>query len=136
MKTFITESISSNGPASCLFRLLMVMRKGNSLPTRLCQILLEKYQIKVERLDFFSFLVNDICMNITLEDVLFLTELPINGKPIIPAFSRDEDAFSIFESNTKTLRLGELKRIACGQGPQNHKIYDVLLFIINCIIVP
>ncbi|QCD81552.1 Aminotransferase-like [Vigna unguiculata] len=135
MKAFITESISSNGPVSCLFRLLMVVRKGNPLPTCLCQILLEKYQIKVECLDFF-FLVNDICMNIMLEDVLFLTGLPIDGKPIIPAFSRDEDAFSIFESNAKTLSLGELKRIACGQGPQNHKIYVVLLFIINCIIVP
>ncbi|QCD86223.1 hypothetical protein DEO72_LG3g744 [Vigna unguiculata] len=46
------------------------------------------------------------------------------------AFGRDEDAFSIFESNAKTLNLGELKRIACGQGPQN-LLYVVLFFIIK-----
>jgi len=69
-------------------------------------------------------------MNITLEHVLFLTGLPIDGKPIIPAFGGDEDAFSIFESIAKTLSLGELKRIACGQGPQN-LLYVVLFFIIK-----
>ncbi|XP_057420236.1 protein MAINTENANCE OF MERISTEMS-like isoform X2 [Lotus japonicus] len=76
-------------------------------------------------------------MNITLEDVLFITGLLVYGKPVISDTSRDEDAFSsIFGINQTTVSIAKLKEIACGERSEDKKMYVVLLMVITCIVVP
>lgn len=65
-------------------------------------------------------------MNITLEDVLYLTGLPIKGEPLIPDNIKDLEAFSrVFDIPIPKLKLSliDLKDICVDEGrPHDQRI--------------
>nr|QIA97929.1 hypothetical protein AP_R.00g000270-v1.0.a3 [Amaranthus palmeri] len=78
-------------------------------------------------------------LNPTLEDVLYLTGLPIVGKPVIFDKTVDNDAFMrVFEEQgTNIISLTTLDRIAKDHTRSDDKrIKAILLILICCIIAP
>ena len=93
-KQKIRERIDSNGAGSTLLRILdLVPNQPINFPLPLLDKFLQ-YYIRVDPvLDSFCFVVAGQNMNVTLEDILFLTNLPIKGKPLVPEKSRDPTTF-------------------------------------------
>ncbi|XP_057807501.1 SNF2 domain-containing protein CLASSY 4-like isoform X2 [Salvia miltiorrhiza] len=124
--------LEASSDASCLFRLLKVPKSNILKP--LVETLLRKYDCK--KCVFAFGLYN---LNVTLEDVLFLTGLPIWGEPVISSNSRDEQAFTrVFgEQMKRTLSMEQLRAIAIDVTKEHRKRkIAVLLIIISCFIVP
>jgi hypothetical protein len=78
-------------------------------------------------------------MNVSLEDVLFLTNLPITGRAIIPESNKDPMAFNrVFSLPAgNKLKLTVLKNFCCDLNKNDDdRIKAVLLMIVSCLIVP
>ena len=84
------------------------------------------------------FRINDQVLCISLEDVLFLTGLPIDGEPVIDHGNRDALGFHrVFGlRNQKFHSTAEMKKVVIeGKDNEVRKIV-VLLLIVRCFIVP
>ncbi|KAL1803001.1 hypothetical protein ACET3Z_031648 [Daucus carota] len=84
------------------------------------------------------FRINDQVLCISLEDVLFLTGLPIDGEPVIDHGNRDAHGFHrVFGlRNQKFHSTAEMKKVVIeGKDNEVRKI-AVLLLIVRCFIVP
>lgn len=97
-KDIVNEALESNRDGSCLLRLLKVAEgiedKDLNALTVLIEMALSHYEIINAEIDEYEFVFpNEIVTNPTLEDVLYLTGLPIVGEPLIPNDSRDPEAF-------------------------------------------
>lgn len=151
IKDIVDEAIDSNRDGSCLLRLLKIAegieeKNLNSL-NGVIQVALDHFEIIDDIIDAYGFVFgNDIVMNPTLEDVLFLTGLPISGEALIPNYSRDPDAFRrVFGDEVvnnlgltgTTCPLNKLDLIANdGTLDRERRLIAVLLKIIHCVIIP
>ncbi|KAI7747236.1 hypothetical protein M8C21_002028, partial [Ambrosia artemisiifolia] len=133
-KHFIDDIIENNGPASCLLRLLKLPETTDFL-TPMFSALLDTYDV-----DNHYFDINGNHLNITLEDVLFVTGLPINGKALISNVSRDRHAFNrVFNYPIGTYRvaIGTLREIGSDTNKSNkERLVAVLLIVVACFILP
>ncbi|KAL5062017.1 hypothetical protein RYX36_023754 [Vicia faba] len=88
--------------------------------------------------DFYFQVCGQQRMNVTLEDVLFLTHLPIIGRPVVPIDIRDQHAFDrLFSESTSSLTLVKLRNICCDSNRNDDdRIKAVLLMIVMCLIAP
>lgn len=91
-RALINNRVDNNGDGISLLRLLRLIPNQQ---VEISTFLLEEFMTLYEQIE------NDFCfhvcgqnMNVTLEDVLFLTHLPIIGRPIVPTNNRDPDAFN------------------------------------------
>ncbi|XP_017251308.1 protein MAINTENANCE OF MERISTEMS-like isoform X2 [Daucus carota subsp. sativus] len=95
-------------------------------------------------LKFYNITENVFCFNgqvlsISLEDVLFLTGLPIDGDAVISNDNRDVDGFRrVFQlENEKNKTFKELKKVAKDVNLDNDtRKKAVLLLMVRCFIVP
>ncbi|KAI5422482.1 hypothetical protein KIW84_045790 [Lathyrus oleraceus] len=69
---------------------------------------------------------------------LFLTHLPIIGRPIVPINNRDPHAFNrLFSESPSLLSLVKLRNICCDTNRNDDdRIKAVLLMIVTCLIAP
>lgn len=117
---------------NCLFKLLKLPSSQHLSP--LLGVLLKFYDSQQH---VFNFGAHQL--GITLEDVLYLTGLPIRGKPVICSDSRDIMAFTrVFGlSGEKRVSLKKLKEIAVDQNQDlRRRKIGVLLILISCFITP
>ncbi|KMT18836.1 hypothetical protein BVRB_2g029410 [Beta vulgaris subsp. vulgaris] len=143
MKEEINRIINSNGNGSSLLRLLKVYELPEQLdfPTSLFDKFMTYYNDNGQDGIFCFRVCGGQCLNITLEDVLYLTGLPIKGKPIVPEKNKDFDAFRrVFGEvvERKTMTMPELKEICYDKSNSRTtdvRIKAILFFIINCMIV-
>lgn len=94
--------------------------------------------LKYYNKDLNVFVFNGHHLMMTLEDVLYITGLPILGKPVICQKSRDVDAFQKhFNFTSRRTTSNKLRRFACDDLNDivERKIV-VLLTIIDSIIFP
>lgn len=124
--------LDASSDASSLISLLRVPKAFILRP--LLRALLEHYSSEKH-----VFVFGHCHLNVTLEDVLYLTGLPIWGQPVINSNSRDEHAFTrVFgEHKNRTVSMEQLRGIAkdVTNDYRKRKI-AVLLIIISCFIVP
>ncbi|KAL2903609.1 Protein MAIN-LIKE 2, partial [Bienertia sinuspersici] len=140
MQGLINERINSNGEGSSLLRLLKIYQSHEQVnfPNPLFEKLMSYYN--EDGNGVYCFRVCGQCMNITLEDVLYLTGLPIRGKPLVPKDSKDFPAFSrVFGKpvGLKKLTLLELKTICVDrERTVDQRMKAILFSIIMCVIIP
>ncbi|KAK1391280.1 hypothetical protein POM88_010336 [Heracleum sosnowskyi] len=85
------------------------------------------------------FRINGMTLCISLEDVLFLTGLPISGSPVISHENRDPEGFSRefgledISSHSITKMSSIAKNLNCDEAMRKKA---VLLLIVRCFIVP
>ncbi|GKE58246.1 hypothetical protein Tco_1497431 [Tanacetum coccineum] len=133
-KRVVDQIIDSKGDGHCLLRLLR-LTSTTQTPTTLLSSLLEKYDSKNH-----YFKINGHHLNVTLEDILYLTGLPIDGKAVISSTSRDKEAFErVFTSldrNEKVI-VPTLKKIVETQSKEHKERLIALLLIVNvCFVTP
>ena len=134
-KDHINGIINKNVYCSCLLRLLRLPKDVDAL-TPLLSVLMGYYDQ-----DKHFFYINGNQLNVTLEDVLYVTGLPIKGLPVISATSRDPEAFKRvfgdkFSSKTK-LKVIDLKGIAKDTTQLNDtRLVALLLIIVSSFIIP
>ncbi|KAL1535808.1 SNF2 domain-containing protein CLASSY 3-like [Salvia divinorum] len=124
--------LDASSDVSSLIRLLRVPKANILRP--LLEALLGKYDCEKH---VFAF--GHCHLNVTLEDVLFLTGLPIWGKPVISSNSRDEHAFTrVFGEQLKRIQSMEQLRAIAVDVTKDHRKRKIaiLLIIIACFIVP
>ncbi|XP_050879115.1 protein MAIN-LIKE 2 [Lathyrus oleraceus] len=133
-KALINNRIDNNGDGSSLLRLIPNRRV--EISTYLLQEFMTLYEHREN--DFYFQVCGQQRMNVTLEDVLFLTHLPIIGRPIVPIDNRDRDAFNrLFSENSSLLSLVTLRNICCDTNRNDdERIKAVLLMIVTCLIAP
>lgn len=91
----ITRIIDSKGHAHTLLRLLKVWEgKDVDIISPVITKALERCGVFDADKDFHGFQFGDIRLNITLEDVLFLTGLHIVGRPVVTNDNKNMTAFS------------------------------------------
>ena len=132
-KRVVDQIIDSKGDGHCLLRLLR-LTSTTQTPTTLLSSLLKKY----DRENHY-FKINGHHLNVTLEDILYLTGLPIDGKAVISSTSRDKEAFErVFTSlDTKTVNLPTLKSIVINESKANkERLTALLLIVIVCFVTP
>ena len=132
-KGVVDQIIESKGNGHCLLRLLKLTNTTQT-PTQLLSLLLEKYDRKNH---YFN--INGHHLNVTLEDILYLTGLPIDGKAVISSTSRDKEAFervfTSLENEKVTTRI--LMKIAENQNKENNeRLIALLLLVIFCFVMP
>lgn len=142
----IEDSIHRRVSYSCLLQLPLFVESDIDLPTKFATTLLDCLEeVEVEgnhNLKCHLFLVNGFKLNVTLEDILYLTRLPIAGIPLIPAAEKgkDLDAFQrVFglQPVSETLPITDFVNFACDKThDQIKRIQAVLLLIITCIVIP
>lgn len=150
-KDIVNEALESNRDGSCLLRLLKVAEgiedKDLNALTVLIEMALSHYEIINAEIDEYGFVFpNEIVTNPTLEDVLYLTGLPIVGEPLIPNDSRDPEAFRrVFGDEVvtslnivgSTFPLRHLDKIANdGTLGREKRLIAILLKVIHCVIIP
>lgn len=136
-KALINNRIDNNGDGSSLLRLLrLIPNRRVEISTYLLQEFMTLYEHREN--DFYFQVCGQQCMNVTLEDVLLLTHLPIIGRPIVPIDNRDRDAFNrFFSENSSLLSLVTLRNICCDTNRNDdERIKAVLLMIVTCLIAP
>ncbi|CAJ2675442.1 unnamed protein product [Trifolium pratense] len=136
-KLLINNRIDNNGDGSSLLTLLrLIPGKRVEISTFLLQEFMTLYEHTEN--DFYFRVCGQQHMNVTLEDVLFLTNLPIIGRPIVPTDNRDQDAFyRLFSERTSLLSLVKLRNICCDTNRNSdERIKAVLLMIVTCLIAP
>ncbi|CAJ2636748.1 unnamed protein product [Trifolium pratense] len=135
--------IRDNGRGSSLLRLLKLVSDDNvEFPTPLLMQFMRFYSVDHKsNPTYYSFNVRGgQRMNVTLQDVLYLTSLPIIGRAVVPNDSRDNNAFhrvfSVHEDR-KLITLDELQSL-CTDLSRNEeeRIKAVLLMIVTCLITP
>ncbi|WOG92546.1 hypothetical protein DCAR_0311817 [Daucus carota subsp. sativus] len=128
------EDLLTKNPNSIL--LLVNNIKGADLLSDLLGTVLDKYYDP----DTHTFDISGHVLGVTLEDVLYLTGLPIQGKPLIYEKSLDEDAFMrVFGEEFKdrqTLTFDEVKNIARGRRLFNVRKIAVLPIMCEYFICP
>lgn len=73
---------------------------------------------------------------VTLEDVLYLTSLPIRGEPVIGEETRDLGAFTrVFGIDIKIMSIPDLEKIAIDQTKDQRQRKIVVLLIMGSAIV-
>ncbi|KAK1395644.1 PMD domain-containing protein [Heracleum sosnowskyi] len=118
-----------------IIRLLNI--KGPDLLSKLvCSVIDRHYDHNMHTFTFSSHV-----LGVTLEDVLYLTGLPIQGKPVIYDKSLDKDAFErVFGEKFKgktQLKFDEVKKIALDvHRPFKVRKIAVLLVMCECFISP
>ncbi|KAI3719419.1 hypothetical protein L6452_20317 [Arctium lappa] len=99
------------------------------------EILLKKYdpelnvfKIKVQRL------------NVTLQDILYITGLPIQGKALITSRTRNKTTFREtmgFDEDKPNISMTDLQNIAMDvHKTTNQRMRTIFLLIIDCVIIP
>ncbi|GAU32212.1 hypothetical protein TSUD_277920 [Trifolium subterraneum] len=114
-----------------LFRLLQV--ESSNLLAPLVLELLEYYNC-----DLNTFIFNDHSFAITLEDILYITGLPIQGIPIMDA-SKDKNAFSNFDTTfcKSSFPISKLKDHAKDTRVDPiTRMKATLLVLIACFVIP
>ncbi|KAL2935833.1 Protein MAIN-LIKE 2, partial [Bienertia sinuspersici] len=143
MKAEINRIIDSNGEGSSLLRLFKIYELPDQLdfPTSLFDKLMTYYE-NVDGKTCFR-VGGGQWLNVTLEDVLYLTGLPIRGKPVFPKPEKykDFDAFHrVFgRPASKEITFLELKEICIDKNKtrsRDERMKAILLYIVNCIIIP
>lgn len=133
-KNAVDLIIDNHEPGFSLLRLLRLDINNIQTPGRLLQALVDRYD-----LDKHYFIINDNVLNITLEDVLYITGLPIDGKAVISETSRDKDAFTrafgiLPECKVYTRTL---ECVALDQSrPKEQRLQALLLLVIVCFVSP
>lgn len=124
--------LNESQDSRCLLKLLRFLA-ADLMPSLVCYFL-EFYNTKD---NVFRF--NDQVLSISLEDVLFLTGLPIDGDAVIDQHNRDSEGFHrVFKlDNEKSKSTKVLKSVAKDVSLDNDvRKKVVLLLIIRCFIVP
>lgn len=114
-----------------LFRLLQL--ESSNLLAPLVLELLEHYNC-----DLNTFIFNGHSFAITLEDIMYITGLPIQGIPIMDA-SKDKNAFSIFDKNfcKNSCPISKLKDHAKDTRVDPiTRMKAALLVLIACFVIP
>lgn len=114
-----------------LFRLLQV--DSSNLLSPVVLELLNYYNC-----DLNTFIFNGHSFAITLEDILYVTGLPIRGIPIMDA-SKDKKAFSIFETEICRSSYSISKLKDCAKDTRVDPIKRMkaaLLVLIACFVIP
>ncbi|KAK1381696.1 hypothetical protein POM88_019431 [Heracleum sosnowskyi] len=127
-KDFLDDSQDSR----CLLNLLKI--PATNLLTPVVQYLLKFYK---KNDNVFS--INNQVLSISLEDVLYITGLPIQGRPIIDDKNRDPNGFDrVFQiPNKRNLSISVLIEIAKNENETNdRRKRAILLIIVRCFIVP
>lgn len=123
------EDLLTKNPNSIL--LLVNDIKGADLLSDLLGTVIDKYYDP----DTHTFDISGHVLGVTLEDVLYLTGLPIQGKPLIYEKSLDEDAFMrVFGEEFKdrqTLTFDEVKNIA-RDGRRLFNVRKIAVLLIMC----
>lgn len=89
--------------------------------------------------NYYCFHVCGQNMNVTLEDILFLTNLPITGRALISESNKDPMTFNRVFSlpATHKLKLTVLNFFCCDINKNDDdRIKVVLLMIVSCLIIP
>ncbi|KAJ0755529.1 putative aminotransferase-like, plant mobile domain-containing protein [Helianthus annuus] len=133
-KRVVDQIIDNKGDGHCLLRLLR-LTSTTQTPTTLLSLLLKKY----DRENHY-FEINGHHLNVTLEDILYLTGLPIDGKAVISSTSRDKEAFervfTSFDRNEK-VTVPTLKKIVETQSKEDkERLIALLLIVIVCFVTP
>jgi hypothetical protein len=140
-KTTIDNIIDRNCRGSSLLRVLkLVPLLKVDIPTPLVHAFMDYYSLD-QTTNSYSFNIRSgQRMNVTLEDVLYLTNLPIVGRPIVPNNNKDKGAFyRLFEisGNENHISLTKLKVISLNkEKTEDERIKAILLLIVTCIIAP
>ncbi|KAK1381699.1 hypothetical protein POM88_019435 [Heracleum sosnowskyi] len=127
-KDFLDDSQDSR----CLLNLLKI--PATNLLTPVVQYILKFYK---KNDNVFS--INNQVLSISLEDVLYITGLPIQGRPIIDDKNRDPNGFDrVFQiPNKRNLSISVLIEIAKNENETNdRRKRAILLIIVRCFIVP
>jgi hypothetical protein len=136
-KTIINNRIENRGQGYTLLRVLKLVQDNSSeFSTSLFELFMSYYGLQE---NYYCFHVCGINMNVSLEDVLFLTNLPITGRAIIPESNKDPMAFNrVFSLPAgNKLKLTVLKNFCCDLNKNDDdRIKAVLLMIVSCLIVP
>lgn len=135
LKIKINDRIENNDESSSLLRLLrLIPNQPVEMTTSLLRMFMSFYN-SIENVSYFRVCSQN--MNVTLEDVLFLTHLPITDRPIVPINSKDLQAFDQIFSIKKKLSLFELRGICCDSDRNvDVRIKAILLIIVTCLIYP
>ncbi|PNX95656.1 hypothetical protein L195_g018849 [Trifolium pratense] len=115
----------------CLFDILPVVKSDLLVP--LLEKLLSYYDHKKNLFD-----INGHKLAVTLEDILYITGLPIRGKPIMNA-PKDKGAFKHVSSIVHN-KPGSIKRLKDLAGNTNletdTRVKAALLVLIACFVIP
>ncbi|KAI3511620.1 hypothetical protein L1887_18776 [Cichorium endivia] len=99
-KDHVEEIINVNGSGFYLLRMLRLTKHGIQTPGGLLEALVDTYDM-----DGHYFKINDHVLNITLEDVLYITGLPIDGREVIIPKTRDDNAFTRVFTDLQTDKM-------------------------------
>lgn len=130
----IDNRINNKDRGHSLLRLLRLVPEIKvEFPTHLLSAFMRYY-----RHEDGSFEVSGQRMNVTLEDILYLTNLPIVGRAVVPDNNRDNKAFqrvfSTYEGKQQ-ITLEELKGLCTDTNiTDDERIKATLLMIVTCLI--
>lgn len=115
-----------------LFTPLFLADADIKLLTPLIESLLNKYDHELN-----VFKVKGKILSITLEDILYLTHLPIDGKPVLCKLSPSEVSSKEVFGDKKANTITDLEKIAFDkENDERQRKVAVLKMIIGCFIMP
>jgi hypothetical protein len=140
-KNRIDQIINCNGRGSSLLRLLNLVPLVKVEFQLLLLMAFMNYYSCDPINNSYSF---DICggqrMNVTLEDVLYLTNLPIVDRAVVPNNNKDKESFQrvfLIHEGKNTITLADLKILCLDRDRiEVERIKVVLLMIVTCLIAP
>ncbi|KAK1409571.1 hypothetical protein QVD17_36098 [Tagetes erecta] len=102
------------------------------LPTPLIDLLLKRYNRESNVFD-----VRGKTLSVTLEDILYLTHLPIDGKPVLCKESPSKEACEEVFGNKAAVKIKDLESIAFDKNnDERQRKVAVLKMIVGCFIMP
>lgn len=115
-----------------LFTPLFLADAKIKLPTPLIDLLLKRYNRESN-----VFKVRGKTLSITLEDILYLTHLPIDGKPVLCKESPSKEACEEVFGDMAAVKIKDLESIAFDKNnDERQRKVAVLKMIVGCFIMP